>query len=357
MSSLSSITLDTVSPSPITWLWPGRFARGKVTMLCGDPGLGKSFLTLDMAARITTAADWPDARTPLKQPGSVLVLSAEDDAADTIRPRVEAAGGDPSRIVVADGLVRHEDGKLTGLSLGLDCGAIARRLSAMERPRLIVIDPISAYLGDTDSNNNAEVRAVLAELSRLAARLGPAVLCVSHLNKSPGGKAVYRQMGSLAFTAAARAVWQVAKMPGDEQTRVMTLVKSNIACTQDGITFRVEPSPDGPRVNYLDCALKMSADMVDESPEEAIELPDAVEFLRSALGGGARPAREIIAEAAADGIAERTLKRARRIAGVIASRPGAGRDRPWLWRLEGQGCGPGDGPLMARGHPGEEASA
>lgn len=348
MSSLSTLALSTVKPSPVTWLWPGRIARGKVTMLCGDPGLGKSFLTLDIAARVTTARAWPDGPTPLKQPGSVLVLSAEDDAADTIRPRVEAAGGDPARIIVADGLVRHDDGRLTGLSLGLDCGAIARTLSTMERPRLVVIDPISAYLGDTDSNNNAEVRAVLAELSRLAQRLGPAVLCVSHLNKSPGGKAVYRQMGSLAFTAAARAVWQVAKMPGDEQTRVMTLVKSNIACTQDGVSFRVEPTAEGARVNYLDCRLAMSADMVEqESVEQTGELPDAVEFLRSGLATGPRPAKDLIDEARTVGISETTLKRARRVAGVIACRPGGGRDRPWLWRLEGHRGAHGDDLLMA----------
>jgi hypothetical protein len=350
MGSLSTLSLDSVTPSPVTWLWPGRLARGKVTMLCGDPGLGKSFLTLDIAARVTTGAAWPDAPSTLKQPGSVLVLSAEDDPADTIRPRVEAAGGDVSRITIADGLVRQDDGRMTGLSLGLDRGAIERTLSAMERPRLIVIDPISAYLGDTDSNNNAEVRAVLAELSRLAARLGPAVLCVSHLNKSPGGKAVYRQMGSLAFTAAARAVWQVAKMPGDEQVRVMTLVKSNIACTQHGLSFRVDAGPDGPRVNYLDCRLAMSADMVEESPEEAGELPDAVEFLRSGLESGARPAMEVMAAAAQAGLSERTLRRAKRVLGVVSRRAsGGGLDRPWLWSLDGQRRARGDGHVEQGG--------
>lgn len=329
--------LSTVKREPVKWLWPGRIPRGKVTLLCGDPGLGKSFVTMDMAARVTACQDWPDAETPLRQPGSVLVLSAEDDPADTIRPRLEAAGGDPANLVVMDGVRRGPLGApVTGVSLTVDVEAIETAIARMERPRLVIIDPISAYMGDADSHNNAEVRGILAQLSAVAGRLGTAIVCVTHLNKAPGGKAVYRAMGSLAFTAAARMVWQVAKLPGDETQRAMVLVKSNLPNVAEGLSFKIaQDEQGGGFVQWLETRLPINADFVEQESGDASPdtLSEASEFLKSFLSAGPRLAADVMRAAGEAGISATTLKRAKKIAGIIATHEGAGRERPWIWKL------------------------
>lgn len=348
MTSLHTTSLSSVKRSDVSWLWPGRIPRGKVTLLAGDPGLGKSFVTMDLAARVTSGADWPDGPAVSRQPGSVLVLSAEDDPADTIRPRIEAAGGDPSRVHVVEG-VRESDGRELGLDLAADVGVMARHLERMERPRLIVIDPISAYLGNVDSHNNAQVRGVLASLARLAMKHGPAVVCVTHLNKNAGGKAVYRTTGSLAFTAAARVVWQVARLPGGaggdgggENARAMLLVKSNLGVTRTGLAFTIEVEPGSraphdPRVRWAEAPLHLDAEAVEdaEAPDEATALPEAVEFLRSYLGDGPMDASAIMDVAQKSGISLAAIKRAKPLAGVRSIRAASGsRHRPWVWELQ-----------------------
>ncbi|MBX3378052.1 MAG: AAA family ATPase [Phycisphaeraceae bacterium] len=337
MSEPVLVSLSSVKSEPVRWLWPGRVPRGKVTMVCGDPGLGKSFVMMDMAARVSACLPWPDGPTPLRQAGSVLVLSAEDDPADTIRPRIEAAGGDPDRVLFLEGVRRQ--GAVAGLTLKLDAGAIEAALARMDRPRLIIVDPVSAYMGDTDSHNNAEVRAVLAELSRIAGRWGPSIVCVTHLNKSSGSRAVYRAMGSLAFTAAARMVWLVAKMPGDESRRAMVLVKSNLPASPSGLSFRIEPGGTGAdgaggRVRWEAGPVSISADFIEQSSTDdaAGPMDDAAEFLVEALTPGPRPAEDLFREAEQAGIAIKTLRRAKRVLNIRARREG-GSGGHWVWSL------------------------
>lgn len=200
--------LSDVESKPVQWLWEGRLALGKLTLLAGDPGLGKSFLSLDVAARVSRGDVWPDGRGQAPA-GEVLLLSAEDDAEDTIKPRLEAACAECGKIVILDGLqIGNRKRQVTLAHLSV----IEAALDQVPDCRLLIVDPISAFCGDSDSHKNAEVRALLAPLSELAARRGLAVLAVTHLRKGDGA-AIYRAMGSLAFTAAARAVWAVSKNP------------------------------------------------------------------------------------------------------------------------------------------------
>lgn len=330
-------SLADVQTRPVSWLWPGRVPRGKVTMLAGDPGLGKSFVTMDLAARVTVNADLPDARTPFRTPGTVLVLSAEDDAADTIRPRIEAAGGDPSRVTVVDGVRAHPGAAGTsGLRLDLDLPAVEKHLATMEKPRLIVIDPISAYLGEVDSHSNAQVRGLLADLARLAASHGPAVVCVSHLNKAAGGKAVYRMMGSLAFTAAARIVWQIERHPDDDARRVMVLVKSNLDAKRTGLSYALN---DG-RVQWDEQPVEMEASALEgEGGVGGAEAPArgeaaAAEFLVELLAGGPLPANDVLARAREAGHSVSAVKRARNRLGLV-SRKARGPGGGWEMALPG----------------------
>jgi RecA-family ATPase len=166
---LEVVRVADVQSEPVRWLWPNRSALGKVSLIAGDPGLGKSILTLTMAAHVSRGRPWPVDRTvcPL---GDVLLVSGEDDLADNVRPRLEAAGADLERISMV-GLVKSRESR-RGFCLEKDIGRLTTLIEAMDgRCRLVEIDPVSAFLGAVDSHNNADVRALLVGLSEMASRL------------------------------------------------------------------------------------------------------------------------------------------------------------------------------------------
>lgn len=328
-------TLADVRPRPVSWLWADRIPSGKVTLVAGDPGLGKSYLTLDLAARVTTGdlGHTDDTGQPKRSsPGKVLLLSAEDDAADTIHPRLSAMGADLGRVTVLEGVRIGDDDRPRACRLDRDLAALREACLSVSGVRLVVIDPVSAYLGEKNANNNAEVRELLADLSRFAECSGIAIVCVTHLNKDSTNqkKVVYRTIGSLAFTAAARMAWLVARHPDDPDKRVLSLIKSNITGPLPASSFRIEDH----RVEWLDEALPYQADDLGgdaEDADRAGSFEEAREFLAAALAEGPRPAAEVIREAEGLGIALRTLKRAKRSLRVSSSK-GPLRNDPWLWR-------------------------
>lgn len=245
--------LSDVVSRPVEWLWPGRFAIGKLTLIAGDPGLGKSFVTLDIAARISTGTPWPDRRAEPIPSGDVILLSAEDDLEDTIRPRLDAAGADPSRIVAIQGINFYDEEAdrttLKSFNLEVDLPALQSALEKTINPRAVVIDPITAFCGHADSHKNADIRGLLAPLSNLAAKYRVAVIAVTHLNKSGGVNALYRAMGSLAFVAAARAVWLVTKDAESPARRLMLAMKNNLGPDGSGLAYSLmQTQPDGPAV-------------------------------------------------------------------------------------------------------------
>ena len=336
------VRLADVQPVPVRWLWPNRFALGKLTLIAGDPGLGKSFTTLDMAARVSTGAGWPDAPGHAGEqfePGGVVLMSAEDDVADTIRPRLDAAGADCTRIMALQGVTYRDEQTGATVTAGVtldDVAPLEAAIKATPGCRLVIIDPVSAYMGKADSHVNAEVRATLAKLADLAQRYDVAMVAVTHLRKGEGA-AIYRAMGSLAFVAAARAAWAVSK-DGDDPTgrrRLWLPVKNNIATDVTGLAFQIDGDPPSvrweaePVTISADDALAGPARRNGPDPEER----DAAEtWLRDALADGPRPARELYEESReAEGITKRTLERAKKALAVEAYRddvPG-----PWYWRL------------------------
>lgn len=347
--------LADVKPQPIRWLWQNRIALGKLTMIAGDPGLGKSLVTLDIAARVSSDRGWPDQSAPLGGPGGVILLSAEDDAADTIRPRLDAAGADVRRIHQLTGTRRRSpsgDESVEGeFNLRADLPVLEQAIRQTPDCRLVVIDPISAYLGKTDSHVNAEVRAVLGPLSCLAAKYGVAVVAVTHLRKGDG-PAIYRTMGSLAFTAAARAAWGVVKDKNDPDLRLFLSVKSNLACDVGGLAYRVEVNDselpfvrwsDQPVTTTADDAMSWASHAADDNGHSSAR-DDAAEWLRTLLADGPMPAGEVKGAAKDDGIAPRTLDRAKQALGVVARREGFGRGGRWVWEL------PHSAPTDAIGH-------
>ena len=207
--------LSDVAPESVTWVWRDRIPRGKLSEIVGDPGEGKSTLVTEVVGCLTTGRALPDDE-PRSFSETVLLLSAEDGAGDTIRPRLDSAGADVSRVHLLDGI--EEDGVLAPLDLR---SPTHRRYLANEvdrlGPSMVVIDPLTAYLGSTDSHRDSEVRGVLAPLAELADETGTAILAIRHLNKGSGAKAIYRAGGSIGFTAAVRCSMLVGRVDEDGQ--------------------------------------------------------------------------------------------------------------------------------------------
>lgn len=325
-----TVMLRDVEPQELRWLWPGRIPMGKLTLLAGDPGLGKSLVTLDMAARVSSGAPWPDDLEQPTRPGGVVLISCEDGLADTVRPRLDAARADVARIAALTGVRCTLTGGVAEFHLDRDVPRLADAIARVPDPRLVVIDPVSAYLGHADSHNNAAVRALLRPLAEMADRLGVAVVVVTHLNKQPGGKAINRSSGSLAFAAAARAVWMVTRDEADEDRRTILPVKLNLGARPSGLAYRVRGGSSGPVVAWEDAPVLATADEALAGEEQeactAGALEEAVDFLRQVLADGPRGSAEVQAMARTEGIAERTLRRARGRLGVRPrKRPGEGR--------------------------------
>ena len=230
--------LTSVAREQLEWLWPGRIPLGKLTLLAGDPGLGKSFVTLDIAARVSRGASWPDLALLNQSPAGVVLFNAEDDLADTIAPRLDKAEADDRNVVAVEGVAMM--GHRRCFSLEQDLPRLAEVVEQNPGTRLVVIDPISAYTGKVDSHNNTEVRGLLAPLAEVAGRYHLAIVAVTHLSKSGGTKAVYRAMGSLAFAAASRAVWAIVKDLNDPQRRLFLPAKLNLAQDPDGMAYRIK---------------------------------------------------------------------------------------------------------------------
>lgn len=338
--------LADVQAEPVHWLWPGRIARGKVTVLAGHPGLGKSQLCASLAAVITAGGLWPVDRTRAGV-GAVAILSAEDDAADTLKPRLLAAGADVRRVHVLDAVrCLGRDGKPAGrtFDLAADVAALAGMLERLGDVAMLVIDPITAYLGGVDSHRNAEVRGLLAPLSDMAARLGVAVVCVTHLNKSGGADALARVTGSLAFVAAARAAWIVAKDPQDPARRLFLPAKNNLGPDSAGLAFGIESATveDGIETSRLVWhaeTVTMTASealATEQGPDRREDAPqrDEVEaWLAEQLAVGPVATEDLQRRARADGVAWATVRRAKDALGAKARRHGFGAAGKWIWEL------------------------
>jgi len=330
-----------VAARPLAWLWPGRVPAAKLTLVAGDPGLGKSLLALDIAARVTRGRPWPDAPASAEQPvGNVVLLSAEDDLADTIRPRLEAAGADLARVVLLQAIRRAGAGRPAEKPFSLvgDLSLLERAIAETGDVRLVILDPLSAYLGPTDSYRNAAVRALLALLRDLAERQGVAVLAVTHLNKNAAASALYRPTGSLAFVAAARAVWAVARDRERPDRHLLLPLKCNLAGRVGGLGYAIVESPERPGAPVLAWEAEPVLFSAQEAlrastrdPEEQSELERAAAWLRELLAPGPLPVAEIKRQAREAGLCWPTVKRAKRLAPVETHRSGfAG---PWHWQL------------------------
>ncbi len=304
-------------------------AAGKLALLVGDPGLGKSWISLDVAARLSTRRAWPDGGSA--PAGAVLLLSAEDGLADTIRPRLDALGGDATQVHHLAVLRTGERDRAVQLT---DVAALERAIR-QSHARLMIIDPISAYLGSTDSHRDAEVRGLIAPLAALAERTSAAVLGIMHLAKDRQHPAIYRAVGSIAFAAAARLVLAVAADPDREDRRIVAPVKSNLSTPPAALAYRLDAGRviwEAAPVADADVNALLAGPLLSQHERRDVEA-----WLSELLADGPMRSQRVQAAAREAGLAWRTVERAKCRLDVEATRVGGVGTAPaasqWWWRL------------------------
>ena len=328
-----------LTPEPYRWLWQYWLAMGKLHILAGAPGQGKTTIALAMAATITIGGRWPDGSRCA--PGNVLIWSGEDDPADTLVPRLMAAGADRARCFFIEGARR--DGEVVPFDPARDLGQLLEAIEKIGGISLLVIDPVvSAVTGD--SHKNTEVRRALQPLVDLAAKCDCAVLGITHFAKGgQGTDPAQRVVGSVAFTAVARVVMVAAKVKGDEEgqdTRILARSKSNIGPDDGGFQYHLEQSEPLPGIHASHIAWGKA---VEGTARELLTDPDdgpqdegagsakeaAEEFLLELLKDGATATKHIQEQAKEAGISWATVRRASDALGV-KKRPSNG---SWYWQL------------------------
>ena len=323
-------------PVPVAWLWRHWLALKKLHILAGAPGQGKTTLALAMAANVTIGGSWPDGTRCEK--GNVLVWSGEDDPADTLLPRLLAAGADRNRCYFVTGSRRA--GEVVPFDPARDLNQLLARIEEIGGVRLLIVDPVvSAVTGD--SHKNTEVRRALQPLVDLAAACDCAVLGITHFAKGgQGTDPAQRVVGSVAFTAVARVVLVAAKVRDEqgEDARILARGKSNIGPDDGGFHYHLEqceplPGIQASRIAWGKAVEGSARDLLTDPDEGSEDKADATakdvaaEFLVEILKDGSAPSKHVEAEAKAAGIAWRTVRRASDELGVKKRRLDGG----WYW--------------------------
>ena len=333
-----------IPPENIEWLWPGRIALGKHACIAGEPGTGKSQLTVAMIAAVTTGGMWPcgEGRAPI---GNVIILSAEDGAGDTVIPRLLAAGADLRRVHLVSA-VRDVNGR-RALNLQHDLDLLEKKIAEIGSVILVVVDPVSSYMGKTDSHKNSEVRGVLEPLGEMAERTRVAILSVTHFSKAGANnttKALHRFIGSIAFTGAPRTAFAVIEDGEQEGRRLFLHAKNNLASPPQGLAFRLEQALVGDGI--VASRIVWEAEPVAITADEALAADaagtetrtakaEAITFLEAALADGSRPAAEVERAARDHGLASKAIRSARKALGVKIERDGFGSGSKSMWSLPG----------------------
>lgn len=314
--TLKIIQMSEVEASEIKWLWYPFIPYGKLTIIQGDPGDGKSTLILNIAARLSRG-EGLDEDMVLDSPINVIYQTAEDGLADTVKPRLESANADCNRISNID-----ESEKSISM--------IDERLEqAIEKTgaKLLILDPIQAYLGSgTDMNRANEARDMTKKLGALAERTGCAIVLIGHMNKAGGNKAAYRGMGSIDFFAVARSVVLVGRIQGNDNMRAVVQIKNNLAPFGHPKAFELTVN------GFVWCGdYDITADEVlGEMVPKASKLESAKKLLRELSGPDVKMlSNEIVSLAEEEGISKRTLESAKKELGIKAKRI----NNNWYWDL------------------------
>lgn len=323
--------LSGVDPHPVEWLWPNFIPFGKATMISGDPNVGKTWLALDMAARLSKGLAWPDG-SPGHAPANIIYLTVEDNPGDTIRPRIDSLGGDPSKIAI----INPDYSDFISFAEQDGIRKLEQEILRIGNVKLMVIDPVLDFSGGINPNAAEQVRAFLTPLIHIAEKLNLALVLIAHLNKAQSQSAIYRTGGSTsAWLGKCRAAFMIFRDNEEKKKRYISAIKSNLA--QD----------DPPQLSFIPNSGRLIFETVVEEVDvdehlnpqlrgqygEKEESSFAVTWLRDALKDGPFSAKEIKQEAREGGISESTLKRAAHKLNVIMKMEGFGRFKTSTWAL------------------------
>jgi hypothetical protein len=356
------VSASEIAPEQVEWLWPERVALRTLTLFSGDPKLGKGLTTISLAAAVTRGGPMPGAGAdgPATVPqGSVILLSAEDDPASDIVPRLLAAGAVMERVKILSAIVEpgfDGDPYSPGTQVVAcermptvdpdDLRMIERQAAELGDCRLIVFDPITAYLGGGDGDRGTGLRRVLARLKDMAHRLGAAVVLVTHHNKrgasSTNGK--YRVLGDIAYVGTCRANFLFLQDPDDPtgRRRLMLDNGGNRAATQPALAFVIRDDGIGPFCEWLPETIELDADAAlaravkagkSGSAGKTARRRECQEWLRGYLADGPKPATECEPAAIAAGFTRSILEGARIALAVRCIRSGFGKGACYQWHL------------------------
>jgi uncharacterized protein YmfQ (DUF2313 family) len=333
-SGFQVLCMADVERVKLEWVWPGWLPKGKLVILDGDPGLGKSAITTHLAAILSVGGRLPDGT--ITKPTNVLFVAVEDDPGDTIRPRLEEAGADLTRIYFSNLVGSGVDARTPDLERD---AVDLRQLIERYEIGSVVLDPLMALLGEkVNAYRDQDVRRVTTPLALIAQETGAVILAVRHLTKGGGGNAVYRGGGSVGIIGAARLGMLVGKDPDDETMRILAVTKSNLAVEAQSLRYRVVPSSgdaDIPIIEWLGTTSYSATDLItDYGEDDRSALAEAKDFIRQELSQGPREAAYMEKEAKSAGIALTTLNRAKRSLGVKSERHAfKGPDAKWIWEM------------------------
>ncbi|MBM4097972.1 MAG: hypothetical protein FJ261_14540 [Planctomycetes bacterium] len=334
------ICLADIEPQKVLWLWPGRIPLGRLMLLVGRPGAGKSFLTCDMIARISRGSHWPEPGFNKAQLGDSLLICAEDDPADTIAPRLIAADADRRRIhLLKAAKIIEVDGKEHSVAFDLSNVDLVRdTLEHLPECRMVVIDPIGSYLGGgVDAHRDNEVRSVLAPLAVLAAERGVAIVLVCHTRKASASFADDTALGSRAFVGLARSVLHLTADENDRDRKLLLPGKCNLSVSPPGLAFRIvgDPArliwePEPLKGFHADDAMTPGDKETTRGPAPTTR-DAATVWLAELVRAGPMPVEEIKQQAKAAELGWRTIRRANEVLGIVPrKRTFAG---GWEWAL------------------------
>lgn len=329
-----TVTLADIQSEKTEWLWDGYLPAGAIVVVDGDPGLGKSQLTIDLAARLSRGDCMPpqSAADGTYAPAATLILNCEDDPARTLRPRLDAAGADVNRIHLLRSMTGYEGTEERPVILPRDLPAIETFIQK-NGVKLVVIDPFVGFLdADLNMNSDADIRRCLGQVATMAERTGATILLVRHLNKKSGQSAIHRGGGSVGISGAARAVFLVGCDPDDADNRVFACVKSNLAVEPPSLSFSVESAGATSRVRWGD-STEVSANQLLKSdrPSGGSKCEQAKTIIHDVLGAGPRGENEVRGACESAEISRSTYWRARKDLNIQSEKTGF--DGEWMLSL------------------------
>ena len=314
----SFIRYSNVVATNVEWLWYPYIPFGKITVLQGDPGEGKSTLMMNIIGAVTQGGALPG--RSVSEPINVIYQCSEDDAADTIKPRLVAAGADCDRVAFI-----NEDSFCSAMALDDEKFRLAVKSF---KARLLVIDPFQAYLGEADISNATSIRRIIRRLSLWANNYNCAVVLIGHLNKNQGSKDLYRGLGSIDVIAAARSVIQIERSEDDESVRVLKQIKNSLSAKARDRFFSI----DGNSQIHWENAEDTEVMIPDTTCEKMNKQELAAKLIRDCLLNGPAKASDVIQRVSFNGIGEKTIQNAKRMSGIISVK----RQNAWYWALPGE---------------------